>query len=60
MTYIENMNKIVVYGKTYYVSSIKNIQYIYEDRNTLYNRYRLMVIMAFVVSGILSYLFLKG
>ena len=57
--YIENMNKIVVYGKTYYVSSIKNIQYIYEDRNTLYNRYRLMVIMAFVVSGILSYLISK-
>lgn len=57
--YLETMSKIVVYQKNYYVTSIRNIQYIYEDRDTMYKQYQLMLIVALVISGILSYILSK-
>ena len=53
--YLEIMSTIKVYNKKFYVSSIRNIQYIYEDRDTIYSQYQLMLIGTLIVSVLLSY-----
>lgn len=53
--YMEMMSKIIISEDSYYIDIIRNIQYIYDDREDMAKRYGILLGIMLVVSGILSY-----
>ncbi|MFQ9514925.1 MAG: sensor histidine kinase [Eubacterium sp.] len=53
--YMEFMSKILISKNSYYIDTIRNIQYVYDDREEMAKRYSMILAAILVVASILSY-----
>ena len=53
--YMEMMSKILISDDSYYIDIIRNIQYVYDNRQEMFKRYSMLLVAILVISSILSY-----
>lgn len=53
--YMEMMSKILISDDSYYIDIIRNIQYVYDNRQEMSKRYSMLLVAILVISSILSY-----
>lgn len=53
--YMEMMSKILISGDSYYIDIIRNIQYVYDNRQEMSERYIMLLAAILIISSILSY-----
>lgn len=56
MRYMEIMSKIKISQNTYYVSFMRNIQYVYDDKDEMVKQYTIVLLAILVLASILSYM----
>lgn len=54
--YLEIMSKILISKNSYYIDIIRDIQYVYDDREEMSKRYGELLAVTLVVASILSYI----
>lgn len=57
--YLETMSKMTIESGTYYICIVSSINQVYNDRNEMMRNYQIILIIALVITCIISYFFSK-